>query len=315
MTSRVLVFVLALLAVPARAESFDCAKAATKIEKAICADPALGKLDADVAAAYDTLAAGLDDPMRKRLQRSQREWLRSRPAAPAPALRAQMATRIRLLQAAKTTKGPVAFLKLADDSRPMYVLDAVPGAAAYNAWVDTIWVAGATDQTLAQAEAEQARCEAESGGDAKGDCVTESTTRTYETMVPGRCLVSVRERLSRYQQGAAHPENETHLHNWWLSRSGRVTAADMFVGAGYEKVIAHAVRAFVARERQPGDVTQGAIDDVSTPDSWGLGADALQLAADGYSLELGRGEFQIDVPWRDFGAGLNPVFAAALKAR
>lgn len=59
---------------PAAAASFDCAKASTEVDKAICADASLSSLDDKLALAYrDAMAAtgGL-------IKNSQREWAKSR---------------------------------------------------------------------------------------------------------------------------------------------------------------------------------------------------------------------------------------------
>ena len=63
-----------LAAIPrARGANFDCAKAATASEKAVCADPALSKADDALAAAYaDALAATLDP---QPLVEAQRAWI------------------------------------------------------------------------------------------------------------------------------------------------------------------------------------------------------------------------------------------------
>lgn len=62
----------ALLALPvaASAASFDCAKAATPVERMICADPGVSTLDQRLAEAYK--AASARDP---RVKESQRDWL------------------------------------------------------------------------------------------------------------------------------------------------------------------------------------------------------------------------------------------------
>lgn len=60
----------------AGAASFDCGKAATPVEKKICADPALSKADEELAAAYRAALAVTLDPAS--LRREQREWLQSR---------------------------------------------------------------------------------------------------------------------------------------------------------------------------------------------------------------------------------------------
>lgn len=63
-----------LAASVASAASFDCAKAQSRVEKAVCTDPELSKLDSDLAAAYrDTLAVA-NRPATVRAE--QREWVR-----------------------------------------------------------------------------------------------------------------------------------------------------------------------------------------------------------------------------------------------
>jgi uncharacterized protein len=60
----------------APAASFDCGKAATPAEKAICADPELSKLDSELNDVYST-AVGLTKSSSK-LRSEQRDWLKRR---------------------------------------------------------------------------------------------------------------------------------------------------------------------------------------------------------------------------------------------
>jgi len=64
----------------ARAAGIDCAKATTKVEKLLCADPALVKADAAVAEAFATAREAATDPVAVRA--SQRDWLTVRNACP-----------------------------------------------------------------------------------------------------------------------------------------------------------------------------------------------------------------------------------------
>lgn len=67
---------------PARAApdpSFDCARASTPVERAICSDEWLASLDRRLAGAYSTVRGGLDDRDRAWMLEAQREWLRLRP--------------------------------------------------------------------------------------------------------------------------------------------------------------------------------------------------------------------------------------------
>ena len=62
--------ILMALAVAAFAPSFDCAKVSTNVEKLICGDEQLARLDAALAAAYRT--------MPKKERRQERTWLEAR---------------------------------------------------------------------------------------------------------------------------------------------------------------------------------------------------------------------------------------------
>jgi uncharacterized protein len=62
---------------PANAASFDCAKAASAFEKAICADPDLSAADDTLAVAYATAIGGLTKPAIDTMRAGQRAWLKS----------------------------------------------------------------------------------------------------------------------------------------------------------------------------------------------------------------------------------------------
>lgn len=62
--------------------SFDCAKAGTAVEKSICGDVALARLDRKLARAYRaTLAGAYEEPKQKEIRDAQRAWLKSRTGA------------------------------------------------------------------------------------------------------------------------------------------------------------------------------------------------------------------------------------------
>ena len=73
-------YVIALLAFltllpAAQAASFDCNKAATANEKAICADPALSRADDVMALAYVGAISGLTEEAEIVMRKGQRDWL------------------------------------------------------------------------------------------------------------------------------------------------------------------------------------------------------------------------------------------------
>lgn len=68
--------ILAVLMVGgASAASFNCSKAATSYEKAICVDPALSELDELLAASYNQTRDGLGQAGRDAVLANQREWI------------------------------------------------------------------------------------------------------------------------------------------------------------------------------------------------------------------------------------------------
>jgi uncharacterized protein len=75
-----LVLILVPLAVlqaatAAHAASFDCAKAATPVEKLVCSNPALSRTDEELAKAYRSALASSGD--KTRLRDEQRLWIRA----------------------------------------------------------------------------------------------------------------------------------------------------------------------------------------------------------------------------------------------
>lgn len=68
--------ILLTLATPALA--FDCSKASTPVEKAICADPQLKRLDGQLSDAYAAVKAASSPAEQKMLARSQKRWIAER---------------------------------------------------------------------------------------------------------------------------------------------------------------------------------------------------------------------------------------------
>lgn len=58
------------------AASFDCAKASSKMEKAICASPSISTLDGDLGKLYQDAVSRSPESMRQDLREEQRRWLR-----------------------------------------------------------------------------------------------------------------------------------------------------------------------------------------------------------------------------------------------
>ena len=76
---------LLLLCVHAHAQSFDCNKASTSVERAICNDKALGELDAALGSELKDVISNATPEQRTDFLRDQRQWLKYRNQHCAPA--------------------------------------------------------------------------------------------------------------------------------------------------------------------------------------------------------------------------------------
>lgn len=103
MKQLLIMFAGLVLATTAQAASFDCAKAGTKVEKLICADAGLSKLDEELNAAYKT--ALQDEKQADSIKQMQKQWMKERNGC-ADAVCVKRAYETRLLSLAVTHTSP-----------------------------------------------------------------------------------------------------------------------------------------------------------------------------------------------------------------
>ncbi|HYA15418.1 MAG TPA: lysozyme inhibitor LprI family protein, partial [Syntrophales bacterium] len=72
----IIVVIFGLLSTQALAASFDCNKATTWLEKTVCSNPELSKLDEELAKAYHDALASLSPEGQKETKQYQRQWLK-----------------------------------------------------------------------------------------------------------------------------------------------------------------------------------------------------------------------------------------------
>ncbi|WP_188568693.1 lysozyme inhibitor LprI family protein [Undibacterium terreum] len=297
----------ALLLMPffAHSASFDCHKAATAIEKAICANPKLDKLDQDIADAYGKLLAAADDPYKKRVREAQRDWLKNRKDP--RQLETSMQTRLQALRSAIVNEHGLSFLRLQGSERPLYLLSKLPGATAYNQWVDKTWQDASGETSPVEAEALIKNCKSED------ECDVDSITRSYAIDFASTEMISVHESVSDYMYRAAHPSNQDSHYNWWLSKAGSIQPADLFSGQAYKKIIEKYARQYVAASMDIKNDGKQSAGDATEPGNWAIARAGLHITGQGYDYQMGRGFVEFDIPWTAFAGMLNPAFSSALK--
>jgi len=73
-----IIILYGLLSTQATAASFDCKKAASWVEKTVCSNPELSKLDEELAKAYHDALASLSPEGQKETKQYQKQWLKDR---------------------------------------------------------------------------------------------------------------------------------------------------------------------------------------------------------------------------------------------
>lgn len=109
--------------------SFECAKATTVVEKAICGDPKLASLDRQVASAYTSALGKWDDQTRNRERASQRAWMAHRDrcakseeiAACIAASYQQRAIELQIKSGQLTAPKPVSFVCKGRENEPFTI--------------------------------------------------------------------------------------------------------------------------------------------------------------------------------------------------
>jgi len=258
-------FVLALAALlviapaAAQAASFDCGKAATSFEKAICSDPEISTADEVLAQAYATSLGGLSEAAASEVKSAQKSWLSyaerlcSDDAQPIPTdytddqkqcLASTFRTRIRGLEASRMQGGyrfypihrflvepdteaePDAYVKVADKQFQIVKIDSTSEiATAFNAAID-------------QAIADQGSFFNPGTTDiAAGDVTSDYDLSTRVSLVTTeRISLETNEYWSGH--GAAHGNYTITNRHFLLGEKRMLDASDIFSGEGWQKTLA-----------------------------------------------------------------------------
>lgn len=315
--------ILLLLITGASAQSFDCRKAATAYEKALCADPELGQLDESLAQAWATALGGLGKPAAETMRVGQRQWLDyiqrdcsatgELPAAYSEddynCLRSDLYNRVRELEQSRMlggwrfymqqsfsvapTTGTEDWSKPAtrDYSFPLIDGDA-PLAKAFNRF------------GRAAARAMEANT-AEVGGEDPSE-VDLSAGLSVKSVSVRR--ISMELHVSWYGHGAAHP-NYTVNYVHYLAREDRaLRPGDIFVGKDWQQHLSDLVLA--ALEEQLGDDLWDAArsdipDWVTDTSRWDFSDQGLIVQFQPYEVTAyALGAPTVTIPWEKLGDDL-----------
>ncbi|TDP46848.1 lysozyme inhibitor LprI family protein [Zavarzinia compransoris] len=318
---RRLLLTAALVLAAAPASAFDCAKATTAVERAICADPALKAADDAMSAAYAEARARLDAAGQKALRSMQLDWIRLRDgrcsgwdgatAPDAACLGREIADRTALLTAAPLRAGPGAprftpvFQRRTDAKAEIDVALAYPQVAdpstaalrALNARLAEPAVGGSPEIDEAALEGPYTRSLAYRIGYASGR------------------LVSVRFEGYEYT-GGAHGMSFTSGVNFLLQAGRMMATGDLIDPARLPALTAYC-RARLTAEKRAREVPEELIADslndeavntgLTAVDAWSFDDQGAAVHYDPYVLgAYAEGGYDCAIPWADLRPLLKP---------
>ncbi len=313
---------LAATSLPAAAASFDCAKAASPIERAICADPKLSAADGALGEAFAKARARLSPAGQQALTQDQRAWLRYRDdycriaAKPLPECLTQVyGPRVAELQQDVRDLGGYRVMTLHayaahPEAQPDPGSDFSKPVEAETSW-DQIDGA-ATDLATAVNQRLRDLAHADRPPDFDQDDDTD-VDRSVTLEAVGADLVSIAVESGTYGHGAAHPLSAFEQHSVLPALKREVTPADLFrSGADWSQALARLVAAKLTADLGPSDDTfkhepADLLDAVKDPTRWILGPDTLTVRFQQYEVApYAAGMPLAAIPWRDLAAVLNP---------
>lgn len=316
---------------PAAAASFDCAKAASPLETAICSDDDLSRYDEVLATAYATALGGLSDKARKTMQAGERAWLDFAPlsctddARPvttsftddqvsclADAFRSRITdleqSRMRGLWRFYSRD---AFKVLKDPNDPEF------GPKVASKTYQSPRIDGddpvATAFNTAMAEQDVASGAVTASGAIAGDDATTDENTTIKVIAINDQLISLEVDSDWYGHGAAHPNYAINYLHFLIEQKRLLKASDVFDKPGWEDALGKLVLDQLDQTVEGGiweearaDVPKAAAD----PADWKFSEDGLVVQFQPYEVTAyAAGAPTVTIPWDD----LQPYLAEGLS--
>jgi uncharacterized protein len=321
----------------AQAASFDCAKAKTPQEKAICASPELSAADEQMAAAYKVALVAAPEEMIAEIREGQRAWIRQLPSdcepdtaqPPTPldaCLRNAYDARTKELQGMVLRKGGITFVRRSIKLTASHGLDANPSRSRAEemkvSWPQTknntpewrAWntaIQAAVQSMIEQGDKRSVQEWQQDWADGWGNSDLTADIEFVEAQ-----LVTATVEFS--WDSGAHPNGRSIEFNWRLKERRELQPEDVFrAGSGWERMIeSHcdmALRRQLGKEYAdnpaPGKIPKALHTIVLDPENWHLDKRGVTIVFQPYSVSCyACGASPVTIPWFLFKPILNPSF-------
>jgi uncharacterized protein len=334
-----------LLCTLAHGASFDCAKAATAQEKAICAAPDLSAADDQMASAYHAWLAAAPPDWAAGIRDDQRIWLRTRttscPAGDAsnpiaPCLLQVYKERIAELERNVESFAGVNFVARSvtltardqPDSLPPGVAELTPGFGTFQAsWPQAVsaspqWIAwnAAIVAAAVHTAAPDANPSARSWSDLVQAGVDQQVTVTVDAFDSKLVSATI---VNFYDGHGAHPTQNSSEFYWLLDQQRALKAEDVFLpNSGWDKWMEQRLDSYLHQTLDSesngnyqswfpqGNAAQVLQSIVGDPEGWQLNAKGITLVFQPYQVACyACTPDPLTLPWTDLKPYLQPGFA------
>lgn len=320
---------LPAMPVTVQAASFDCGKAATPVETAICGNPELSRRDEVLAKAYATALGGLSDDAKAVVQAGQRRWLDFAGLACTPdakpftaalsedqqsCLVAVYRGRIEDLQQSRMLGDwrfyPSTSYEAVDDPDP----EAFQGVATKEIASPRIDDPSETARTF-NALLDQA--DAAASPDPKGEDYTTSDTMQTTTVVSVNGHRIALSTTSYWMgHGAAHGNYAISYTHYLTEQQRLMVASDLFAGNTWQEPLGQLALDELDRTIEGGIWPESRVDvpkAAGDPSRWNLTDDGLEIVFQPYEVTAyAAGAPTITIGWDKLGDYLAPGYGELL---
>lgn len=345
---KILLVLLLLAGGVGHAASFDCTKAKSPQEKAICASPELSAADDQLAAAYKAWLAAVPPEVVAEVREEQRGWLRSLAAncksaavESTTALAACMLdvypARIKELRAKVVTVGGVKFywrsitLKESDGpdtGQPGTFTEVNPGFGTLEAeWPQATSSTPEWRAWNAAIEAVTQEMTSGSSGDSSGKraakwsatgFVDQEVTTSIGVVTPELVTVAIQDMVDGH---GAHPNTNSIEFNWLLNEKRKLQPKDVFrAGSGWDQFLQKRCDKYLHEQldtdgksyvsvAQSGEMAKTLLGIVVKPENWLLDGKGLTIPFQPYAVACYACTPEpLTIPWSDLQGYLQASF-------
>ena len=328
-----------------QAASFDCTKAKTPQEKAICASPELSKAEEEMAAAYWAVLKSAPAEMVEAVREGQRQWLRSvaitcparswaKPGQLEDCLKDDYLGRTDVLQGSIAWKNGIQFVwrsvtLTAPDDDDAAKEDRERGELSDHGTLNASWPQAnskspewqAWNVAMENAARKMATNRPQPGGEWRQEwAVDQDIDITVAIRFVSKDLVTATLTNMFFGHGAAHPNTDSIQFNWLLKEQRELQREEVFrKGSNWDQMLQKRCDQYLHKALDtdgesyesfyPGQMTKILHEIVIDPKNWQIDSSGITIVFQPYAVACyACTPSPVTISWKDLKPFLQPSF-------